>query len=217
MEDSNKYILQDKHIAVADCHELVLVGMECILTRHGVKAVDLYKSEQELLQAIEQQHYDLYITDIQFIDRKIPTLITSIRKLHPDALILVNTMIRDLPLFRRIIDQHVNGIIFRNKNSIDIVNAIDSILHGKQYFCKEFKKMADESGIMQEQPSQREIDVIEAMAKGLTSKEIAEQLFISENTVEAHRKNLFFKLKARNIADLIVKAISRGYINPSEI
>lgn len=54
------------------------------------------------------------------------------------------------------------------------------------------------------------------MARGWTSKEIAAHLFISENTVETHRKKLFLKLNARNIADLIVKAIARGYINASE-
>ena len=217
MEDSNRYILQDKQIAVADCHDLVLEGMGSILTRHGVKVVDLYKSGQDLLAAAEQQHYDLYITDIQFLDMKTPSLITSIRERQANALILVNTMIQDLPLFRKLISQQVNGIIYRNKNSEDIINAIDSIFQGKQYFSREFKKMAEESFLMQDHPSQREIDVMKAMARGLTSKEIAEQLFISENTVEAHRKNLFFKLKARNIADLIVKAISRGYINPTEI
>ena len=50
------------------------------------------------------------------------------------------------------------------------------------------------------------------MARGYTSKEIAEQLFISENTVEAHRKRLFHKLGARNVANLIYKAIEQGYI-----
>ena len=118
---------------------------------------------------------------------------------------------------RKLINKNVNGIIYRNRNSDDIIKAIETIFQGKQYFSREFKKMAEASFLMQEQPSQREIDVMKAMAKGFTSKEIAEYLFISENTVEAHRKNLFFKLKARNIADLIVKAISRGYINPTEI
>ena len=63
-----------------------------------------------------------------------------------------------------------------------------------------------------EQPSEREIDILKAMARGYTSKEIAEQLFISENTVEAHRKRLFHKLGARNVANLIYKAIEQGYI-----
>ena len=63
-------------------------------------------------------------------------------------------------------------------------------------------------------PSQREMDVLQAIAGGLTSKEIAQRLFISENTVEAHRKSLFQKLEARNIADLVMKAVKRGYIGP---
>ena len=63
-----------------------------------------------------------------------------------------------------------------------------------------------------EKPSEREIDILKAMAEGYTSKEIAAQLFISENTVEAHRKSLFYKLGARNVANLIYKAIEQGYI-----
>ena len=217
MEDSTKYMFEHARIAVADCHDLVLLGIKGVLTRHGVKAVDLYKSGQDLLGAIAQQQYDLYILDIKFLDMETPLLVDSIRERQPEARIMLNTMIQDLPLLRMLINKDVNGIIYRNRNSEDIIRAIETIFQGKQFFSREFKKMAEESFLMQEQPSQREIDVMRAMAKGFTSKEIAEYLFISENTVEAHRKNLFFKLKARNIADLIVKAISRGYINPSEI
>lgn len=217
MEDSTKYMFEHARIAVADCHDLVLLGIKGVLARHGVKAVDLYKSGQDLLGAIAQQHYDLYILDIKFLDMETPLLVDGIRERQPEARIMLNTMIQDLPLLRMLINKDVNGIIYRNRNSEDIIRAIETIFQGKQFFSREFKKMAEESFLMQEQPSQREIDVMRAMAKGFTSKEIAEYLFISENTVEAHRKNLFFKLKARNIADLIVKAISRGYINPSEI
>ena len=217
MEDSTKYMLENARIAVADCHDLVLLGMKGVLVRCGVKVVDMYKSGQDLLVAIEQQHYDLYILDIKFLDMETPVLVDAIRKRHPEARVLLNTMIQDLPMLRKLINKNVNGIIYRNRNSDDIIKAIENIFQGKTFLSREFKKMADESFLMQDQPSQREIDVMRAMARGFTSKEIAEYLFISENTVEAHRKNLFFKLKARNIADLIVKAISRGYINPSEI
>ena len=48
-----------------------------------------------------------------------------------------------------------------------------------------------------------------------TTKEIAGALFVSENTVEAHRKSLFMKLNAVNVADLIIKSVERGYINKS--
>lgn len=70
----------------------------------------------------------------------------------------------------------------------------------------------DKKSSSKEIPSEREIVILEAMAEGYTSKEIAEKLFISENTVEAHRKSLFYKLGARNVANLIYKAIGKGYL-----
>lgn len=65
--------------------------------------------------------------------------------------------------------------------------------------------------------SKREIEVVRAIALGLSTKEIANQLFISENTVETHRQNIFEKLDVRNMAGLIVKAIAAGYINVDEL
>ena len=61
--------------------------------------------------------------------------------------------------------------------------------------------------------TKREIEVVRAIARGLSTKEIARQLFISENTVETHRQNIFEKLDVRNMAGLIIKAIAAGYIS----
>ncbi len=61
--------------------------------------------------------------------------------------------------------------------------------------------------------TKREIDVVRSIAMGLSTKEIAHQLFISENTVESHRQKIFEKLGVHNMAELIVKAIADGYIN----
>ena len=64
-------------------------------------------------------------------------------------------------------------------------------------------------------PSARELEVLYQISQGKTSREIAAAMFVSENTVEAHRKSLFAKLGAVNVADLIVKAIDKGYIKKS--
>jgi len=66
-------------------------------------------------------------------------------------------------------------------------------------------------------PSQRELQVLQLIASGLSTKEIAQSLIIAENTVENHRKSLFRKMKARNMAELIIRAIANGYINPVNI
>lgn len=60
--------------------------------------------------------------------------------------------------------------------------------------------------------TQRELDVLRAIAKGYNTGEIAGLLFLSENTIETHRKKLMLKLGARNMAELVVKAISLGIV-----
>ncbi|MBP3534778.1 MAG: helix-turn-helix transcriptional regulator, partial [Muribaculaceae bacterium] len=60
-------------------------------------------------------------------------------------------------------------------------------------------------------------EVLYQIAQGKTSREIAAAMFVSDNTVEAHRKSLFAKLGAINVADLIVKAINSGYIKKSGV
>lgn len=62
-------------------------------------------------------------------------------------------------------------------------------------------------------PTMRELEVLKAIAKGMNTHEISENLFISENTVEWHRKNLMLKFGARNATDLVVKALSKGFLS----
>ena len=68
-----------------------------------------------------------------------------------------------------------------------------------------------------EVPSHREIEVLTYIAKGYSTKEISSCLFISENTVENHRKSLFRKLHVHNMVALIIKAIAIGYLDLEEI
>ena len=62
-------------------------------------------------------------------------------------------------------------------------------------------------------PTVRELDILKSIAKGMNTHEISEHLFISENTVEWHRKNLMVKFGARNATDLVVKALAKGYLS----
>ena len=63
----------------------------------------------------------------------------------------------------------------------------------------------------------RETKVLVEIAKGYSTKEIASRLFVSENTIETHRQHIFAKLKAHNMADMVIKAIVAGYIEADKI
>ena len=88
---------------------------------------------------------------------------------------------------------------------------------GRQYFCPKFKKSQSEIRLKKNILSDREMEVLQLLARGNSTKEIARLLFISENTVENHRKNLFKKLQAKNVATLLISAITAGFLNPSEL
>ena len=95
--------------------------------------------------------------------------------------------------------------------------AINEILKGNNYYCDAVHKALKSACDNSVHPSSRELEVLYQIAQGKTSREIAAAMFVTENTIEAHRKALLSKLGAVNVADLIVKAIERGYIRKSGV
>lgn len=90
-------------------------------------------------------------------------------------------------------------------------------MEGRQYYCNKFRRAQQRLKVQNDLPTQRELEILEGIAKGHPTKELALLLHISENTVENHRKNLFRKLQAHNMAELIVKSIAAGYIDPEKL
>lgn len=210
---NKKIDLPDLHIAVADDHQLMLEGLHSLLARNGITAVCLFRSAAELLGSLHAHSYHIYIVDLEMPDMDGFALIRAIRRVQPEARIIVNTIHDELWTVRRLVALQVDGILFKSLDAGLLMEAIRAIAGGGRYYCREVQAaldMMDAKGM--EHPSQREMDVLRAISQGLTSREIADRLFISENTVEAHRKSLFTKLNVRNLADLVMKAIRRGYL-----
>ncbi len=217
MNEAQRYLLQDKCVAVVDDHALILEGFKSLMQGCGVDNVDTFIRGADLVSALPYRKHDLYIIDIGMPDIDGFELIDIIRSTYADARIIVNTIHEEIWLLRRMLDKGVNAIMFKSTDFTQMVEAMTTVMNGGQYFCPGLKKRLYGCRRHIEHPSEREIEILKALAKGYTSKEIAQRLFISENTVETHRKSLFTKLGARNMADLTVKAITRGYISASEI
>ncbi|MBP3511836.1 MAG: response regulator transcription factor [Prevotella sp.] len=205
--------LADLRIAVIDDHNLVLEGVRSLLARNGMMQVELFRSAAALTDVLRTRPYDIYIVDVELPDMDGFLLIDAIREVWPKARIIVSTIHDELWTVRKLVARNVDGIVYKSLDMSLVVDAIHDVLSGERYYCGEVQEALRimDNGI--DHPSQREMEVLNAIANGYTSKEIAARLFISENTVEAHRKSLFTKLEARNIADLVMKAIKRGYIN----
>lgn len=209
----DKAILSRLKIAVVDDHDLVREGLRSLLSANGVKEVDRFGSTHELIDALDSgRSYDFYIVDLELPDLDGFVLIEMVRSRFPYSHIIVSTVHEEIWTLRRLMARDVNAIIYKSSNGKEIIDAIEAIVKGNNYYCEAARQglaLATDSSI---HPTPRELEVLYLVSMGKTAKAIACELFVSENTVEAHRKNLLKKLNATNVADLVLKAIEKGYL-----
>lgn len=211
-------IISQMQIAIVDDHDLVREGIRAILTREGAVRIDDYGNGTSLLAALTNgKTYNIFIIDLELPDINGFVLIESIRAMQPMSRIIVSTVHDEIWTLRKLLARDVNGIIYKSGRSDEFIEAINSIINGEPYYCDQVRKIMESKADNSSHPTTRELEVLYHIAKGKTSKEIAAALFVSENTVETHRKTLFCKLGALNVADLIIKAIEKGYINKTGV
>lgn len=209
-----------RNILLIDDHDLILQGIKSILKQ--IPEVGFFATAstgQKACDWIEREKFDLYILDIELPDITGFELIDRIRERDPKARIIVNTMHDEVWNIHRLIQLDVNSVILKSSNIEEVKDAVYSVLDGGTYFCTHFESIRTKiQGVHAEAFSDelltaREMEVLEAIAEGLKTNEIADRLHVSDNTIESHRKRLMVKLNARNAVDLVMKAISRGIIN----
>jgi DNA-binding NarL/FixJ family response regulator len=112
----------------------------------------------------------------------------------------------------------VNGYILKNTGKTELLNAIDKITNGGSFFSDEVNaemmRVSPNNDTKEITLSVREIEVIELIAKEYTNAKIAEALFISERTVETHRKNIFKKTDTKGVIGLLKYCVDKRIIKP---
>ena len=204
---------------VVDDHSLILEGI-CRLVGKipEVVVVNAVTSGKEAAKLIAERDYDIYILDVGLPDISGFDLITQIHELNENARIIVNTMHEEIWIVNRLAQSGVNAIILKNSTVSELVNAIRSVLQGESYTCPRFASIYEKLNrnsfelLPKEGPTRREKDVLQAVAKGLNTHEIAKLLNISENTVETFRKRLINKFEAKNAIDMVMKALAQGWV-----
>ena len=209
---------RDIRILLVDDHDLVLQGLkrivECSLPE--IKNVCTASSGQEALLFIASQRFNLFVLDMELPDISGMDIIVRIREKDPQARIIVNTMHEEIWFIKNLIQCSVDGILFKSIDSTKIAEAIRRVLDGETYYCpyaehvRAQMKRSDEG--RREELTLRELDVLKRISEGKNTQEIAQELCVSTNTVDTHRRHLMDKLDARNVADLIMTAISKGII-----
>ncbi len=119
----------------------------------------------------------------------------------------------------RAVDLGVNGFLTKECDSDEIIHSVHALIKGERFFCNNVLNiLLDKSSIEEEEDctpttlSEREIEITQLIADGLTSRKIADKLFISPHTVQTHRKNIMRKLKVNSVSELVVYAMKAGLV-----
>lgn len=214
------YFLNMIKILIADDHQMFIDGLKSMLEEtEGIEVIGEAMNGQEVIDISNRIAVDIVIMDISMPDMDGIEATKELFKKHPHIKVLGLSMFNDRNFISDLLKAGAHGYILKNTGKEELVKAIHTLESGENYLGEEVEKtllssFMKKTSQMQvvEKLSEREQEVLECIATGLTTNEIAIQLFISKNTVETHRKNLLYKLKARNTAELVNNAYKQRII-----
>lgn len=207
-------------IAILDDHHLVLEGIASMLsTRKDMKVVKKLNLGEKLLEYLAESTPHVLLLDINLPDISGLELCKIISKKHPQIAIVGLSNYNESGFIKNMMKNGAKGYLQKNTSKEELIEAIIAVHAGEVYLPKSLKdKLLSESFGQSSRSfipvlTRREKEILDCIANEMTNGEIAEKLFISIKTVEAHRNNLLQKFDVRNTAGLIKGAITKGLIS----
>ncbi|HBL5492758.1 TPA: fimbria biosynthesis transcriptional regulator FimZ [Enterobacter hormaechei] len=196
-------------VIIMDEHPIVRMSIEVLLQKNKNIQVKLKSGDShEVLDCIRNHPIDLVILDIEMTGTDGFVLLKRIRNLNKDIKVLFLSSKSEAFYAGRAIRAGANGFVSKRKDLGEIYNAVEMILTGYSFFPSEtlsfINHLGSRTGAAVDMPlSNREVTVLRYLANGLSNKEIADQLLLSNKTISAHKSNIFFKLGVQSIVELI--------------
>lgn len=208
-------------IWLADDHALMLDGLELVLAgRPDLRVIGRSLSGDDLLRALRTHPIELVISDLRMPGGTDGLgLMARIKQEHPQVKLLVVSMSDELEIVHRLFLAEVDGYILKNSGKEELLAAVDDVLDGRIHFEKGLltrilKRQREQAkGAASPKPlSGREREVLDLVLREHTSREIAEKLFISKQTVDTHRIHIMEKTGTRTLVGLIKYAVANGML-----
>ena len=196
-------------VIIMDEHPIVRMSIEVLLQKNKNIQVKLKSGDShEVLDCIRNHPIDLVILDIEMTGTDGFVLLKRIRNLNKDIKVLFLSSKSEAFYAGRAIRAGANGFVSKRKDLGEIYNAVEMILTGYSFFPSEtlsfINHLGSRTGAAVDMPlSNREVTVLRYLANGLSNKEIADQLLLSNKTISSHKSNIFSKLGVQSIVELI--------------
>lgn len=202
-------------VAIAEDHQSLIDGLKLQLEHvNEISIVGTANDGEALLDVVKLKQPDVVITDIRMpkIDGIVAT--KMIKKEYPDIKILAFTMFDQNEAVQQMLDAGATGYILKKSSLKEVIEAVKTVAKGEKYFDANVQVNFDnenqgntKKGVL----TKRQKEILNLVSQGMTSREIADKLFIGVFTVETHRRNMIRILGLRGNGELLRYALEKKY------
>jgi DNA-binding NarL/FixJ family response regulator len=215
MHDTTTHPLR---ILIADDHPMMLMGIRALLSTRGrYEIVGEASTAEDAIELARKLHPDIAVMDISLPGMNGLDAAAVLRRETPDVKVVILSMYEDHEYVLQFVRCGASAYVIKNNSPQELLSAIDAVAKGQAYFSPSVAGMIlreQQGAAKQDSPAlnERERQVLVHLARGMTTKQIAETLYISSRTVQKHRENIMAKLGLHSVADLTRWAIARKLI-----
>lgn len=216
------------HVILADSNDLVRVGMRTILSSQtAFKIVGEARNKEELIQIVKNFGAAVILIDYTSPGFDID-VIPKVLAFQPAAKFLAITPDQSAQTLVNALRSGVKSYVKKDCELSEIISAVEETGKGNKFFCGQiletihrasidvndidFESFSCEAVIV----SERENEIIVLIAEGMTNAQIAEYLFLSNHTINTHRKNIMAKLGVKNTAGIVMYAVKTNLVSPNK-
>ncbi len=206
-------------IYLVDDHPLFRQGLKLLLSGLDfIGKIFEANNGEEFITGLKNNPVDVALIDIEMPVMNGIDAAKRAREIQPSIKILALSMYSDKNYYLSMIDAGACGFLLKNSNFDEVEKAITDVCNDKSYISieilNEILKYPDKASfnVFDSELTERELEVLLLICKGLTNNEIADKLVLSKRTVDKHRENLLLKTQSKNTANLVIYAIKNGFL-----
>jgi DNA-binding NarL/FixJ family response regulator len=197
-------------VAIVDDHPLFIEGLKNLIATSGIAAVtSTALTAETCMRMLRSERPDVLLLDINLPDGSGIDLCRQIHEHWPEVHIIALTSFGEYTIIKKMLDNGAKGYLLKNAMPEEIIEGIETVASGKIFLSHEVDVFLKRKSNQQVFLTPRETDLLRLIVEGFTNQEIAAKLFLGVETVNSYRKNLLFKLNARNTAVLVKTALEQ--------
>ena len=204
---TDKLTMKKHQILLIDDHKILLEGTQRLLSGlEGYEVTATASSGKQAIELLKSQDFDIMVTDYQLPDYSGLDIIKVAHAVNADMKIIVLSMHDDPSVVKELLKANIDSFILKNDAPSSLMQALDKVTAGKKFFSDDISEILvrqiNEPSEKNEL-SPREMEILKLVVRDFSTKQIAEVLFISEKTVETHRKNILRKTDCSSLVSLV--------------